>query len=55
MKQRYRSYAGIVAAAMVFSWLAALLVVTRMRRTITVPLNELIPVSRTISDSVNLF
>ena len=46
MKQRYRSYAAIVAAVMIFSWFAALLVVTRMRRTITDPLNELITVSR---------
>ena len=54
IKQRYRSYAGIVAAVMIFSWLAALLVVTRMRRTITDPLNELITVSRAISDSGDL-
>ena len=54
MKQRYRSYAAIVAAVMIFSWFAALLVVTRMRRTITDPLNELITVSRAISDSGDL-
>ncbi len=54
MKQRYRSYAGIVAAVMVFSWLASLFVVARMRRTITDPLNELIAVARAISDSGDL-
>ena len=54
IKQRYWSYAGIVAAVMIFSWLAALLVVTRMRRTITDPLNELITVSRAIGDSGDL-
>ncbi len=54
VKQRYRSYAGIVAAVMVFSWLAALLVASRMRRTITDPLNELITVARAISDSGEL-
>ena len=54
VKQRYRSYAGIVAAVMIFSWLAALLVATRMRRTITDPLNELITVARAISDSGDL-
>jgi methyl-accepting chemotaxis protein len=52
--QRYRSYAGIVTAVMIFSWLMALLVVTRMRRTITDPLNELITVARAISDSGDL-
>jgi methyl-accepting chemotaxis protein len=52
--QRYRSYASIVAAVMIFSWLAALLVVTRMRRTISDPLNELITVARAISDSGDL-
>jgi methyl-accepting chemotaxis protein len=54
MKQRYRSYAGIAATVMIFSWLAALLVVSRMRRTITDPLNELITVARAISDSGDL-
>ena len=54
LKQRYRSYAAIVALIMVFSWLASLLVVSRMRRTITGPLNELIKVSRAISDSGDL-
>jgi methyl-accepting chemotaxis protein len=54
MKQRYRSYAGIVAVVMIISWLAALLVVSRMRRTITDPLNELITVARVISDSGDL-
>jgi methyl-accepting chemotaxis protein len=54
MKQRYRSYAGIVVAVMIFSWLTALLVVTRMGRTITDPLNELISVARAISDSGDL-
>ncbi len=54
LNQRYRSYAGIVSAVMIFSWLAALLVVTRMRRTITDPLNELITVARAISDSGDL-
>ncbi len=54
VKQRYRSYAGIVFAVMIFSWLAALGVVTRMRRTITDPLNELITVARAISDSGDL-
>jgi len=54
MKQRYRSYAGIVAAVMMFSWIAVFLVVTRMRRTITDPLNELIGVARAISDSGDL-
>jgi methyl-accepting chemotaxis protein len=54
VKQRYRSYAGIVAAVMIFSWLASLLIVTRVRRTITDPLNELIAVARTISDSGDL-
>ena len=53
-KQRYRSYAGIVAAVMVLSWLASLLVVIRMRRTITEPLNDLITVARAISDSGDL-
>ena len=52
--QRYRSYAGIAAAVMIFSWLASLLVVTRMSRTITDPLNELITVARAISDSGDL-
>ena len=52
--QRYRSYAAIVAAVMIVSWLAALLVATRMRRTITDPLNELITVARAISDSGDL-
>jgi methyl-accepting chemotaxis protein len=52
--QRYRSYAGIAAAVMIFSWLASLLVVTRMGRTITDPLNELITVARAISDSGDL-
>jgi len=54
MKQRYRSYAGIVVAVIIFSWMAVLLVVSRMRRTITDPLNELIAVSRAISDSGDL-
>lgn len=53
-KQRYRSYAVIVAGVMIISWLSALLVVTRMRRTITDPLNELITVARSISDSGEL-
>jgi methyl-accepting chemotaxis protein len=39
---------------MIFSWLAALLVVARMRRTITDPMNELIKVARIISDSGDL-
>ena len=52
--QRYRTYAGIVAVVMIFSWLVALLVVTRMRRTIADPLNELITVARAISDSGDL-
>src|SRR6266568_8848703 len=52
--QRYRSYAGIVAAVMILSWLVSLLVVTRMRRTITDPLKELITVARAISDSGDL-
>jgi methyl-accepting chemotaxis protein len=52
--QRNRSYAAIVAAVMVLSWLAALLVVARMRRTITGPLTELITVARAISDSGDL-
>jgi methyl-accepting chemotaxis protein len=54
LKQRYRSYAGIVAAVMIFSWLASFLVATRMRRTITDPLKELIEVARAISDSGDL-
>jgi methyl-accepting chemotaxis protein len=53
-RQRYRSYAGIVAGVMIFSWLAAFLVATRMRRTITDPLNELITVARAISESGDL-
>jgi methyl-accepting chemotaxis protein len=52
--QRYRSYAGIVTAVMIFSWLVALLVVSRMRRTITDPLNKMITVARAISDSGDL-
>jgi len=54
VKQRYRSYAVIVAGVLILSWLVALLVVTRMRRTITDPLNELITVARAISDSGDL-
>ena len=54
MTKRYRSYAGIVSVVMIFSWLASLLVVSRMRRTITDPLNELISVARGISDSGDL-
>jgi methyl-accepting chemotaxis protein len=53
-KQRYRSYAAIVVAVMIFSWLASLLVVTRMRRTITDPLSQLIKVAGAISDSGDL-
>ena len=51
---RYRSYAGIVAVVMVLSWVASLLVVTRIRRTITDPLNKLIAVARAIGDSGEL-
>ncbi len=54
LKQRYRSYAGIVAAVMIFSWLAAFLVASRMRRTITDPLKELIAVARVISETGDL-
>ncbi len=54
VKQRYRSYVGIVSVVMILSWLASLLVATRMRRTITDPLNELITVAQAISDSGDL-
>jgi methyl-accepting chemotaxis protein len=54
VKQRYWSYAAIVAAVMICSWVVCLLVVSRMRRTITDPLNELITVARSISDSGDL-
>jgi methyl-accepting chemotaxis protein len=54
MRQRYRSYALIVVGVMVLSWCALLLVVSRMGRTITDPLNELITVARAISDSGDL-
>ena len=53
-RDRYRSYAIIGTAVMIFSWLASLLVANRMRRTITDPLNDLIKVARTISDSGDL-
>jgi methyl-accepting chemotaxis protein len=49
--QHYISYAVIAIAVMVFSWFASLLVATRMRLTITAPLNELITVARSIGDS----
>ena len=54
VKQRYRSYAAIVVVVLIFTWLAVVLVVTRMSRTITDPLNELITVARAISDSGDL-
>ncbi len=54
VKQRYRSYLGIVSLVMMLSWGASLLVASRMRRTITDPLNELITVARAISDSGDL-
>jgi len=52
--RRYRSYATIAAIVLVISWLIALLCVTRLRRTITGPLNELIVVAKAISDSGDL-
>jgi methyl-accepting chemotaxis protein len=51
VKQRYQSYAVIVIAVMIVSWFASLLVVSRMRRTITDPLNQLIAVAHSIGDS----
>jgi methyl-accepting chemotaxis protein len=54
VNRRYRSYAAIAASVLVISWLIALTIVSRMRRTITAPLNELIVVARAISDSGDL-
>jgi methyl-accepting chemotaxis protein len=54
VSERYRRYAGMLAAVMVLSWLAALLAASRLHRTITGPLVELIQVAREIGESGDL-
>jgi len=54
VNERYRRYAGILAAVMLLSWLAALLIGSRLQRTITEPLGGLIAVARAIGESGDL-
>lgn len=52
--ERFRRYGGILAVVMLLSWLAALLTGSRLQRTITEPLRNLIAVAHAISDSGDL-
>jgi len=54
LTERYRRYLGILAGVMLLSWLAALLAASRLHRTITQPLTELIQVARSIGESGDL-
>ena len=54
VNERYRRYAGILAVVMVLSWLAVFLIGSRLQRTITEPLRNLIAVARAIGDSGDL-
>jgi len=54
VNERYRRYAGIMAAVLLLSWLAALLIGSRLQRTVTEPLRDLITVARTIGESGDL-
>jgi methyl-accepting chemotaxis protein len=54
VSERYRRYVGMLAAVMALSWLAALLAASRLHRTITGPLVELIQVAREIGESGDL-
>lgn len=54
VNERYRRYAGILAAVMLLSWLVALLIGSRLQRTITEPLRDLIAVARAIGESGDL-
>ena len=51
---RFWRYAGIMAIVMALSWIAALLAASRLHRTISGPLIELIRVAREIGESGNL-
>jgi len=52
--ERLKRYAGILAAVMIVSWLAALLVASRLHPTITEPMTRLIQVARDIGESGDL-
>lgn len=54
VNERYRRYVGIVAGVMLLSWLAALLIGSRLQGTITEPLGHLIAVARAIGESGDL-
>jgi methyl-accepting chemotaxis protein len=54
VNERYQRYAGILAAVMLLSWLVALLIGSRLQRTITEPLDDLIAVARAIGESGDL-
>jgi len=54
LTERYRRYLAIMAGVMALSWLAALLAASRLHRTITQPLTELIQVARNIVESGDL-
>ena len=54
VNERYRRYAGILAGVMFLSWIGALLIGSRLQRTITEPLNGLIAVARAIGESGDL-
>ena len=51
---RYRRYATILLVVMAASWLASLLIGSRLQRTITDPLHHLIEIARAIGDSGDL-
>jgi methyl-accepting chemotaxis protein len=54
VNERYRRYAGLLGAVMLLSWLAALLIGSRLQRTVTEPLRDLISVARAIGESGDL-
>lgn len=54
INERFRRYGGILAVVMLLSWLAALLTGSRLQRSITEPLRNLIEIAHAISDSGDL-
>lgn len=54
INERFRRYGGILAVVMLLSWLAALLTGSRLQRSITEPLRNLIAIAHAISDSGDL-
>jgi methyl-accepting chemotaxis protein len=54
MTQRYETYGAILAVVMIVSWMASLITATRLQRTITDPLKQLMAVAREIGESGDL-